>query len=560
MEAQEGVPPAKAEAALWDELDRFAQEGPSAAELARAKSMLRASLVYRAGTSSGLGELIGTLHVVAGDWRLYPKLLEIVESVSADEVRDVARRHFRRANRTVGWALPRADDAVRVEMSDDGVHDVGGPPVDGRPEPEILRREAPRGRLRVDLAVRTTVLPNGLTLLLMPRRDLPVLAVRAQVEAGQSRERRPGLAAFVGECLDEGAGGRGGKQIAESVESMGAALSTGALGAAMKCLKDDAGRCLDVLADVLIRPDFPPDVVERKRGELVSAVMAEDDDPSFTGALRLRREIYGGHPFGRRDKGGADELRAVARDDLVAHHRDLFVPRNAVIAAVGDFDVDLMQAELAARFADWKDVPPRFAPPAPPSLGAAREIHVEQDREQFHVHMGHLGVRRDDPDWYALLVGDFVLGSGPGFTDRLSKKVRDEMGLAYSVHAQIARGADIEPGMFAAYVGTSPATSAQAIDAMRAEIARFIAGPIEAGEVEDARRYLLGGFVFGFETADQTAEQIVQMHRLRLGFEHPAQFVRRIEAVTVEDVQAAVRRHVFPDRLVTVTVGRGGRS
>jgi zinc protease len=184
-------------------------------------------------------------------------------------------------------------------------------------------------------------------------------------------------------------------------------------------------------------------------------------------------------------------------------------------------------------------------------------VHIEEDREQFHVYLGHLGVRRGDPDWYALLVGDYVLGSGPGFTDRLSKRVRDQMGLAYSVHARIARGADLEPGMFSAYVGTSPATHVQALDAMRAEIARFVEGPIEAHEVEDARRYLLGGFVFGFETVDQTAEQIVQMHRLGLGFQHPAEFVRRIEAVTVDEVQAAVRRHIFPDRLVTVTVGRG---
>jgi zinc protease len=185
---------------------------------------------------------------------------------------------------------------------------------------------------------------------------------------------------------------------------------------------------------------------------------------------------------------------------------------------------------------------------------------VEEDRDQLHIYFGHLGVRRADPDWYSLLVGDFILGSGPGFTDRLSKKVRDQMGLAYTVYARIARGADIEPGTFSAYVGTAPATRTQAIDAMRAEIARFVAGPIEEHEVEDARRYLLGGFVFGFETADQTADQIVQMQRLGLGFEHPAEFVRRIEAVTVDDVQAAARRHIFPDRMITVTVGRGGST
>jgi zinc protease len=557
MELQDGVPPAKAEAALWDEFDRFVREGPTAAELERARSMLRASLVYRAATTSGQGELIGSLHVLAGDWRLYATLLPTLESITAAEVREVAGRFFRRANRTVGWALPRDASAPRVELDDEDVHeDAAAAPEETRPEPAILHREAPRGKLRVDLPVRRVTLDNGLRVLLLPRRELPVLAVRVQVEAGQVREGRPGAAAFVGECLDEGAGGRGGQEIARVIESCGAALATGAMGASLRCLSQDAGRCLDVLADVVLRPDFAPDVVERKRGELVSAVAVEDDDPSVTGRLRLRREIYGAHPLARRDKGGAEALRALTRDDLVRHHGDLFVPRNAILAAVGDFDPAAMEDEIRRRFEGWADRAPRFAPAAAPLLGAAREIHVEEDRDQLHVHMGHLGVRRADPDWYALLVGDFVLGSGPGMTDRLSRKLRDEMGLAYTVYARIARGADIEPGTFSAYIGTAPAQRARAIEGMRAEIERFVAGPVLASEVEDARRYLVGGYVFGFETADLTADQIVQMERLQLGFEHPAEFVRRVEAVTADDVLAAVRRHIHPDRLVTVTVGR----
>jgi zinc protease len=556
MEVQEGVPPAKAEAALWDEVDRFAKDGPSAAEVERARSMLRASLVYRAATTSGLAELIGSLHVLAGDWRLYATLLPTIEKITAADVRDVAQRFFRRANRTVGWALPRAGAAARAADDEDDVHDLEAPPVETRPEPEILRREAPRGRLRVDLPVRRVVLPNGLTLLLLPRRDLPILAVRAYVEAGQVREAKPGASAFVGECLDEGAAGRGGREIAETIESCGASLATGAVGASLRCLTQDAGRCLDVLADVLLRPDFADDVVERKRGELVSAVAAEDDDPNLAGRLRLRREVYGPHPLARRDKGGAEALRALTKDDLAAHHRDLFVPRNAIFAVVGDLDAAAMEAEIRKRFDGWADRAPRFPAAPEPALGAAREVHVEEDRDQLHVHMGHLGIRRRDPDWYSLLVADFILGSGPGMTDRLSRKLRDEMGLAYTVYARIARGADVEPGLFSAYIGTSPATRTQAVDGMRAEIERFVAGPVEPVEVDEARRYLVGGFVFGFETVDQTADQIVQMERLGLGFDHPAEFVRRVEAVAADDVQEAARRHIHPDRLVTVTVGR----
>ena len=556
MELRDGASPEKAEAALWDEIGRLGRDGPSADELERAKSILRASLVFRETTTTGLADLVGTMHVLAGDWRLFTKLRENLESVTSEEVRDAAARFLRRSNRTVGWALPRTGKVVREEIADEDVHDLGDAPAETRPDPEILSRDPPKGRLSVELPVRRLVLRNGLRVLLLPRRELPVMSVRVHVEAGQVREALPGAAALTGECLDEGAGSRTGAEIAAIVESLGANLATGALGASLRCLSRDAGTCLDVLSDVVVHPAFAADVVDRKRGELVSSVLSEDDDPSFTGRTRLRREIYGDHPLGRRDKGGLSELRALTRDDLAAHHRDLFVPRNAIVSLVGDFDPARMEDEIVRRFETWQDRDPRRATSPDPVLGTAREVEVVEDRDQLHLYMGHLGIRRSDPDYYPLLLSDFVLGTGPGMTDRLSRRLRDEMGLAYTVWARIARGSDLEPGTFTAYIGTSPASRGQAIDAMRAEIARFVEGPIEPAELEGARRYLLGSFVFGFETSDQTAEQIVQMERLGLGFDHPAEFVRRVEAVTVEQVEAAVRRHVFPDRLVTVAVGR----
>jgi zinc protease len=391
----------------------------------------------------------------------------------------------------------------------------------------------------------------------MQRGGAPVLAVRAFVDAGMLREARPGVAAFAGVCLDEGAAGRSGREIASFVESRGAALSTGALGASLRCLARDAGECLDAVRDVLLRPDFDAAVVERKRGELVSEFLAENDDPSLVGRERLRAEIYGVHPYARRDKGSVEALRAIAGDDLRAHHAAQFVPRNAIVAAVGDLPVEELERLVADRFGGWADVPPRVAvPPSIPFPERGGEVRVEEDREQLHVYLGHLGIRRSDPDYHALLVADVALGSGPGFTDRLSKRLRDEMGLAYTVFARIARGSDLEPGTFTAYIGTAPKLRDAALAGMREEIARFVAeGPTER-EVEDARSYLLGSYVFGFETVDVSAEHLVQLERFGLGFDYPDRFARAVEALTPTAVLEAVRRHVFPERLVAVLVGR----
>lgn len=558
MEVQPGIEPARAEAALWDEITKLGHEGPSAAELERVKAMTRAGLVFRRATASGMADLVGGMQVHAGDWRLAFRVEERIAAVTDADVRRAVTTYLRRANRTVAWAVPRPADAPpKPELPGDGVHDLGDAPEDSRDEPEILRRTPPAGRAPVELPVRRVVLPNGLRLLLLRRSAAPVLAVRAFTDAGMLRERMPGVAAFAGECLDEGAGGHSGADISQFLESRGASLQAGAVGASLRCLVHDAPDALGVLADVLLRPDFHAEIVERKRGELTADVLAEDDDPAFVGRERVRTLIYGPHPWARRDKGGAAEIRSMRREDLVAHHAAWFVPRNSIVAAVGDLPVEEMERLLAERFGAWADHPTPTSSilPAPPP-GAPREVRIEQDRDQLHVYLGHLGIRRSDPDYHALLVADLVLGSGPGFTDRLSRRLRDEMGLAYTVWARIARGADIEPGAFLAYIGTSPKERDAAVGAMREEIARFVADGVTEREVDDAKSYLLGSYVFGFETADVTAEHIVQLERLGLGFQYPAEFARIVAALTPAAVHAAVRRHMFPDKLVTVMVGR----
>jgi zinc protease len=371
------------------------------------------------------------------------------------------------------------------------------------------------------------------------------------------RELSPGVAALTGECLDEGAGGRSGAEISKATEARGAVVGAGAVGGNMRCLVRDFKPCLGTLADLLRRPDFPADAFEKKRTNLVSELMAEDDEPMQKGRNRLRAEIYGAHPYARRDKGSVDAMRAITRDAVMAHHAAFFVPRNTILSCVGDLPLDEMEAALVAAFGSWEDRAPPLSPvPTPDFPLTGRDIAITEDRDQLHILMGHLGIRRTHPDFHALLVGDLVLGSGAGFTDRLSKKLRDEMGLAYSVSARIARSADIEPGTFSAYIGTSPQTKDIARDGMMAEIRRFVdGGPTEA-EVTDAKNYLLGSYVFGFETGDGTAENLLQMERLGLGFDEPANFARAVSAVTAQDVAAAVKRHIFPDRLITVMVGR----
>jgi zinc protease len=554
-----GVAPEALEAALWEELERIATDGPELGAFERARAILRSGRVYRQATSSGMAAVLGTMQTMGGDWRLYLEQDRRVETITPEDVRDVAARFLVRRNRTVGWALPRPDGAPpRPPIPDHDLHELPDAPEDEREEPEIVRRR-PTDRLRVELPARSVCLANGLRVMVLPRHDLPEVAIRIWADAGRLREAKPGTGALAGACLDEGAAGRTGTQIAELLAGMGAHLGCGAGGVSARCLTANLERVLDVVADVAQRPAFPVEAIEQKRGELIAQIRAEDDDPAATGLRRLRSEVYGTHPFARRAKGGEKELLALTRDDLVAHHRGLFVPSNAILAIVGDVETQVALDLVAERFGAW----PGQETPAPElpelTVGAERVMHLEQDRDQLHVYLGHLGIRRDDPDYYPLLVADYVLGGGPGFTDRLSRTLRDEQGLAYSVYAHLARSADLEPGMFTAYIGTSPDARERAIAGLRHEIQRLASGdsPVTDGELDDARSYILGSFVFGFETNTGTAEQLVQLERLGLGLDYPDEFVASISAVTTDQIREALARHLQPDRLVCVTVGRG---
>src|SRR5262249_52155877 len=157
--------------------------------------------------------------------------------------------------------------------------------------------------------------------------------------------------------------------------------------------------------------------------------------------------------------------------------------------------------------------------------------------EQLHFYMGHVGIKRTNPDYFKLLVMDYVLGTGPGFTDRLSARLRDREGLAYTVQASITPSADLEPGMFRCYIGTDPGNFARVKKEFLEEIARLRAEKPGKEEVEDAKRYLLGSLAFRLNTNADMAAELLAIEKYGLGFDYLDQYRKAVAAVTPEQVQ-----------------------
>jgi zinc protease len=230
-----------------------------------------------------------------------------------------------------------------------------------------------------------------------------------------------------------------------------------------------------------------------------------------------------------------------------------------MVALVGDFDSARVTEEIRrlTAAADWKraDVPQPDLPPVSPPKEFTQRILTMPEAVQLQFFMGHVGIRRTNPDYYKLLVTDYVLGTGPGFTDRLSSRLRDRLGLAYTVSANITSSAGEEPGLFTCYIGTDPRNFARVKAAFLEELARIRDEKPAPGEVEDAKKYLLGSLPFQLTSDGQIAGHLLTIERYALGLSYLEDYRRAVAAVTPEDVQAAARKYLDPKHMVLVAAG-----
>ncbi|MBI3653036.1 MAG: insulinase family protein [Acidobacteria bacterium] len=406
-------------------------------------------------------------------------------------------------------------------------------------------------------------LPNGLVLLLSENHHTPAVSINAITLTGSrfENDEQAGLASLVGELMDEGTTTRTWKQLAGAVEAVGARFRTfgdyqvsGAQGA---FLAHDLSLGLDITADVLMNATFPEDQIQLHKGRRAAQIKSRLDVPRIQASDAFNELIFAGHPQHRPAIGYEATLANLQRQDFADFYRRYFVPNNTLLAIVGDFATAEVKRWVEEIFGRWERQD-NFQPPLIPPVKRqteALEKFINAPKEQVNIFIGHLGIERKNPDYYALLVMDTILGSSPGFTSRIPRILRDEQGLAYSTYSNITASAGLDAGRFIAYIGTSPDNLEQALSGLRREIARMAQEPVTAHEVESAQAYLTGNFVFDFQTNAQIAEFLIEAEVYELGFDYLQTYPERIRAVTIAEVARVAAHYLAPDALTTVVVG-----
>jgi zinc protease len=535
---------AKVEDAIADELRKLADEGPTEEELKRVRRSMLATHVFAHESIHALAESIAG-GVIDNDLAFVQRYLPDLLKVTPADVKRVTKKYLVEGK-------PVIIESVSPEKAARGFAQTAKPRA-GRVAKEPAKKSG-----NFDLKdAKTVILENGLKLLLLENHRLPIVVAQANV--GHVRLYEPadkvGIANLIGILLEEGTSNRTGPQIAKLIEDTGGSLDMNASGGSFKVLADDTDLGLDLLFDCLIHPQFGKDEVESKQEQLLAS-LAEDEKRPETRALRaFRAAVYGKHPLGR-PPAKAEVIKNLKPKDLQAFHRKVFVPNNTVVAVVGDFDSDKLVAGIKRRTATWKAGKlPELDLPSPPEPKAAQEIISEPSAAQLTVYLGHVGIKRDNPDYYKLLVLDYILGTGTGFTDRLSGNLRDRQGLAYSVEAGITKSAGEEPGTFTGYIGTFPDKFEEVKAGFLKEINRIRDEAPSRGEVEDVQKYLTGSLAFSLTTCDQAAEMLLAVDRFMLGADYLADYRKAVLAVTPADVQAVARKYLHPDKLTIVAAG-----
>ncbi len=505
VEAALGATPTAIEAALFEVLAELAHEGPTRAELARSRNRLEAAWRWEqeelAGLAAGLGHV-----ALWGDWRAWQEAHRASLAVTADEIRRVAGTYLVETGLTVGWSLPQslcgqAADALPVVELPALPPRPAAPPATDAPLGLVV---PVGGSTLADYRPRRVVLSNGLRLIYEPRPDTGTVALDLYVDAGQLREAKPGLAHLTGRLREEGTTRRSAEEVAAAVEDVGGTLDVSATGLSLRLRGEDLALALELTGDLTLRPAFPPTALDWLTRRIAAEIQADRDDPAFRADAIFRALVYGDHPYGRDPRGTVRQLGGLRREDVQAHHARFFRPENAFLVCVGDFEPRGLRALVERHLGRWEPGGTEAAVyPQPVRLPKARNRRVAHAGEQVHLLLGHLGIARDDPDFEALMVLDHILGSGPGFTDRLSRILRDELGLAYTVGGGLTDSADLVPGLFRIYVGTGPDEARRAAAVVVEQVTAMHAGAFTADEVDRARRYLAGAWVFDFQTVGQ---------------------------------------------------------
>lgn len=399
---------------------------------------------------------------------------------------------------------------------------------------------------------------TGIVALLVEDHTNPIINVRFVFRGGSALDPdgMGGLANMVSGLLDEGAGDLDSQAFQQRLEELVVSLSFSAsrdsFGGSLSTLTTNRDDAFSLLKLALTDPRFDDEPISRIRSQIQAGLRHESEDPDAIAGKTLFKTLFDGHPYGRPSGGTEESIDAITAEAMRAFVSERLARDNLVIGVVGDISPAELTALLDSTFGTLpaRATPWRLKDIAPPETG--QQIVIQKDVPQSAILFAQRGLKRNDPDFYAAYVMNYILGGG-GFTSRLYNEVREKRGLAYSVYSYLAPYENT--ALILGGAGTANARVGETIQVVRDEWQRLAEQGVSEGELADAKTFLTGSYPLRFTASGQIAGMLTGIQLDGLGMDYFDKRNEYVEAVTLDDVNRIARKWLDADQLTIVIVG-----
>jgi zinc protease len=564
--AKAGVKPEDLEKAINVELEAFRKEGPTAAELARARNVIESRIIAGLETLGGFGGVadrlnrynhyLGTPDFLAADIGRY-------ENATRESVQAFAQGQLIGSQRAAVYGVPGKQDlgaeVATPKAPEKDPSKNNGEPVNADAE---WRKDAPKpgpaSALHLPVPEKFQ-LSNGLTVLYSERPGLPLVAASLVLRAGSGMNpvERPGLASMTARMLQQGTTTHSALQIADRAADLGATLNSGAgtdtTGISTRSLSRSFPDALELLADVALHPSFPQAEIERVRSERLTGIVQEKDEPFSLATRVLDAALYGPrHTYGYPDSGTTESIKAISRDDLEKFWKQNYFPDDTALVVTGNITLAALKPLLEKQFGAWKQGRSAAGAMSSPERTDAKVILVDRPgAPQTTLVCFSMGLARSTPDYAPVEVMNTDLGGL--FSSRINMNLREAHGYTYGAFSffRFHRA----PGPFIAGADVRTDATAPATAELFKELRRMRDTQMTPAELILSKDSIARSLPGRFERGTEAAASFAELFTYDLPLDYFSTLPERINAVTIEQAQAVAKKYILPDKMIVLAVG-----
>jgi zinc protease len=405
--------------------------------------------------------------------------------------------------------------------------------------------------------IQRTVLPNGLVILHAEDHSLPFVTMRLLVAAGSRRDPsgQEGLASLTADSLLFGTSGHSADAINQEIDFMGASLGASSgrdySTVSLRTLSKDLDSAAGIFMEVLTSPTFPDEEIKREVEKTLAAIRVEEDQPGSVAEKAFRKALFGTSPYGHPVIGTKESLPGITREAILRFYRTYYHPNNYILVVVGDISPEKLKSQVISRFEKMEAAQLPVETLKSVFAEGPETIKINRELTQANIIIGSAGISRENPDFYAVSLMNYILGGG-GFASRLLEEIRNRRGLAYSVDSFFDAGK--YPGSFQIVLQTKNASAAEAISLALQQIELIQKEPVSDRELEGAKKYLTGSFPLRLDTQSKLSDFLLQVEYYGLGLDYPEKYPSLIKSVTKDDVLRVAKKYLHPKSSIQVVV------